>query len=198
MTRLKYLIIALVVVTVSLYLRALLESRNALINARRKINDNQFIEAIADYSKAVGWFSPGNPYNEKAATEGLSVIHERILTGEGKLAALRELRRGFYGSRNLFNSHSEMVTEIDSEIKSLIPESERLKGIDEITPPKVDQSNQVLVAFSFIAWIAAACATIWNGFTPQGSIKWKNFVVGGVICSATFLLWVSLLSLHST
>ncbi len=197
--RFALILIFILVIFGSLYVRTLFESREHLVLARQARTAENYEEAVKHYRRSSSFYSPGNKWAATSAEELYDFAHEQT-DPKLKIDALRELRSSFISS-DLGN------TFFDTRSKDLYNKIEEELNFTN----KIDLNNRparniygFLSALSFLGWVSLVIVIIWRGAPisknslnsdQYGNTQREYFSKRSLIFSAAilFFLWGCLL-----
>jgi len=195
-------IILLIVGTVILFLamvwaRSFFGARESYLKAEEQLQNGNYIRAVTFYDRSMHWYTPFNPYVERAAQRLWEIGNRAEKQQDTKLAliAYRTIRHSFYAARSFYTPGKEWIEKCETRIAALAGFQLRSKYKKEqlfsgfaiksqvVLGPSAFWS--VVVVFSFFGWVGCVVGII---FALKPGRKTNKFCSSGLAWIGTGLL----------
>jgi hypothetical protein len=185
---------------VMVWVRAFFDSMRAYQRGEAHLAQNQQVNAITFFDRAIHWYTPLNPYVQRSAERLWQISMEAEHQGDIRLAliATRTIRSGFYSATSVYTPGKDWIRKCDVRISELMAmERTNTRGVPSFSPESPAKSPE--------RQKAKHVSTFWRIIVEIGFLGWIGSTLGFIIFAcqddrkATFLtsrgLWWSSIAL---
>ncbi|MBN1105460.1 MAG: hypothetical protein JXL84_18765 [Deltaproteobacteria bacterium] len=189
-------------VLLSVWMRALCESREAYYQGEQYFKKNGYIKAITFFDRSIHWYSPFSPYVEKSAARLWEI--GQIAERNGDLAlsrvALTALRSGFKAASGLFSPGREWIERCEARMEQLRRMEEVQKGLDPgrfrtqkgVPPPNLFWT--LILEIGFLGWVGSViCLVLCGGGKGEAGEENRGsraFARWGGLLALFYAMWI--------
>jgi hypothetical protein len=179
--------------------RSFYGSRQCYWEGEKHLQNKEMIRAVTFFDRSIHWYTPFNPYIEKAAKRLWEIGMDAEEKGDVRLAliAFRTIRHGFYSVRSFYVPGKDWIARCEAKIDKLVAMEER----QEVSAAEVSRDQAVpgpdifwsiVVVGGFLGWVGSVAAFILSAFKPREECALRHFPslawIG--IALVFFALWI--------
>jgi hypothetical protein len=191
------ILVVILLFFVVVWARALYGARESYHKGEAFLKEGDTIRAITFFDRSIHWYTPLNPYVEKAALKLWAIGEEAEKAGDKRLAliAYESIRNGFYGDTHLVTPGRKWIRKVDSKLAGLRRgEAEKGKTSQPEAfsgkSPYPDPFWSVVVVIGFLGWIGSLIGLIVVTF-KRGGVRTGNGIIWLGFSFLCFVLWVA-------
>jgi len=163
--------------------RSFFGARECYLKAEEQLQKGNYIRAVTFYDRSLHWYTPFNPYIERAAQRLWEIGNRAEEQGDTKLAliAYRTIRHSFYAARSFYTPGKDWISKCETRIAALAGSQLRSKyEKNQLISGFAIKSQVVLgpsvlwsavVVFSFFGWVGSVIAIIFFSLRPPRKIR---------------------------
>ena len=164
-------------------IRSFWGSRECYLQGEEQLQKGNYIRAVTFYDRSLHWYTPFNPYIERAAQRLWEIGNRAEEQGDTKLAliAYRTIRHSFYAARSFYTPGKDWISKCETRIAALAGSQLRSKyEKNQLISGFAIKSQVVLgpsvlwsavVVFSFFGWVGSVIAIIFFSLRPPRKIR---------------------------
>jgi len=187
--------------------RAFYGAWHAYRQADECLKTGDHVRAIALFDRSIRWYAPFNPHVFRSVDRlwEMAVRAEQEGDPSTALMALRTIRRGFYGARNLYDPGTDWTEKCDARIRKIIEaeDAEQNENVPDdarrLFPSEDHVMNtphtgwSMVVTLSFLGWIGSAIGLVSFAFRDGLKPKFvaSQAVIWGCCILVLFTLWIA-------
>lgn len=190
----------------SVWARAFIGSMKNFYLGEEYFFKDQYIRAITFFDRSMHWYTPVNPYIERAAEYLWKISNQADQINDVKLSliALESIRNSFYSSRSFYSTGTEWIEKSERRIRNICKDQQEITiqsidadGQDNIYESKMEYNDPnifwtIILEIGFFGWIGSILCFVLSyiGAGNRSRGFFHSFLIWTLMAATSYGLWI--------